>query len=261
MDAYEILKLDNGKVINSIVDFIRRKTKEAGLSKAVVSMSGGIDSTLVAFLTVEALGKENVFGFSLPYKLSDPNSIKDASEVAEQLGIHFEVIPITNMVDSYADNTIGKIRRGNILARTRMLIIFDQSKVYDALVMGTCNKTEVLLGYFTAFGDGAASLDPIASLYKTQVRILSKQLGVPESIINKDPSADLWVGQTDEDELGVSYEDADLILYYMFDKKLSMFEIEDLGFTRNIIEKVYYLYKSNSFKSLIPIVAPIEQPL
>lgn len=260
MNAYEVLALDNNKVVGTIVDFIRKRTKDAGLSKAVVSMSGGIDSSLVSFLTVEALGKGNVFGFALPYKLSDPSSIEDAKKVADQLGIDFKVIPITSMVDAYVDNTFDKIRIGNVLARTRMIITFDQSKIHNALVMGTCNKTEVLLGYFTAFGDGAASLDPIASLYKTQVRVISKQLGVPESVITKAPSADLWVGQTDEDELGVSYEDADLILYYLFDKKLSMFDIEKLGFSRETIEKVYYQVTRTTFKGLIPIVAQIEQP-
>ncbi|HHS49253.1 MAG TPA: NAD(+) synthase, partial [Desulfurella acetivorans] len=174
-------------------------------------------------------------------------------------GIHYKMLDITKMADSYIEESFDKVRVGNILARIRMTVLFDQSYDLNALVVGTSNKTELLLGYGTWYGDMASSLNPIGDLYKTQVRILSKYIGVPENIINKKPTADLWVGQSDEEELGFSYDEADLILYHLFDKRFSIEEVVSLGFSEKIVNGIFERVRKSQFKRLPPIIAKISR--
>ncbi len=259
MDPYKVLSFDEPTIASYLVEFLRDEIQKVGFQKAVVGLSGGIDSSLVAFLLKEALGKENVYGIIMPYKSSSKDSIDDALKVIDVTGINYKVVDITKMADSYIDNTFTNVRIGNVLARLRMIVLFDHAFDIGTLVAGTSNKTELLLGYGTWYGDMASSLNPIGDLYKTQVRMLSKYLNVPQSIINKKPTADLWVGQSDEAELGFSYDEADLILYHLFDKRLSIDEVKALGFSEKIVDGIFERVRKNQFKRLPPIIAKISR--
>lgn len=259
MDPYKVLGFDESVIADYLIEFLRDEIEKIGFKKAVFGLSGGIDSSLVAYLLKEALGKNNVYALIMPYKLSSKESAEDAFKVIDKLGIQYKTLDITKMCDGYIDESFGKVRIGNILARARMIVLFDQSYSLNALVVGTSNKTELLLGYGTWYGDMASSLNPIGDLYKTQVRILSKYMGVPENIINKKPTADLWVGQNDEEELGFSYDEADLILYHLFDKRFSIEEVVNLGFSEKIVNGIFERVRKNQFKRLPPIIAKISR--
>lgn len=259
MDPYKILSLDEQAIVDYLIEFLRDEIFKIGFNRAVVGLSGGIDSSLVAYLLKEALGKDNVCAILMPYKSSSKESISDAFKVIDNLGINYKTIDITKMSDGYIGDNFNKLRVGNVLARLRMIVLFDQSYDFRALVVGTSNKTELLLGYGTWYGDMASSLNPIGDLYKTQVRILSKYMNVPESIINKKPTADLWVGQSDEEELGFSYDEADLILYHLFDKRLGIDEVIKLGFSEQIVQGIFERVRKNQFKRLPPIIAKISR--
>ena len=225
-DLLQPLQINAALARKMIVAFIREEITRVGYTRGVIGLSGGIDSSLVAFLAVEALGAENVLGVLMPYRTSNPQSRADADLVARQLGIATRVIEITPMVEPYLtqfipapstpasassasaqdDSAQDARRRGNVMARTRMIVLYDQSEDFRGLVIGTSNKTEALLGYTTQFGDNAAAIQPLADLYKCQVRQLARAVGVPDAIIGKAPSADLWQGQTDEGELGFTYD-------------------------------------------------------
>ncbi|MGI5818826.1 MAG: NAD+ synthase, partial [Armatimonadota bacterium] len=211
MDRFE---LDWERVADVAAAFIRERMAAARRDAAVIGLSGGIDSAVSAFLTARALGADRVTALMLPYHTSSGQSLSDALLVREALGIAHEVIEITPMVDAYFDRypDADRLRRANMMARQRMAVLYDQSERLDALVVGTGNLTEALLGYTTLWGDMACAFNPLGDLYKTQVRRLAEYLGVPGPVRTKPPTADLWQGQTDEDELGFSYEQADLIL-------------------------------------------------
>ncbi len=210
------LALNSQEAIQALTGFIQNVVTDAGFSKVVLGVSGGVDSALSAFLSAKALGPENVLALRLPYKTSSPESLEHAQLVIDDLGCASKTIEITDAVDAilaqHPDAT--PVRRGNVMARVRMINIYDQSAAFPGLVVGTGNKTESLLGYCTIHGDGAYDFNPLADLYKAQVRQLARDLGVPEVIIEKAPSADLWAGQTDEDELGFTYDDMDQVFYY-----------------------------------------------
>jgi NAD+ synthase len=259
MDPYKVLGFDESAIADYLIEFLRDEIEKVGFKKAVLGLSGGIDSSLVAYLLKEALGKDNVYAILMPYRLSSKESTQDAFKVIDELGIHYKTLDITKIADAYIDESFDKVRIGNILARTRMIVLFDQSYNLSALVVGTSNKTELLLGYGTWYGDMSSSLNPIGDLYKTQVRILSKYMGVPENIINKKPTADLWVGQSDEEELGFSYDEADLILYHLFDKRFSIEEVVSLGFSEKIVNGIFERVRKNQFKRLPPIIAKISR--
>jgi NAD+ synthase len=254
------LSVDLEAVHKLLSSFIREETRKIGIQRILIGVSGGIDSALSAFLAVNSLGTENVIGYLLPYRSSSESSITDGLMVCDALGIEHNIIDITPMVDSYfelypdADN----LRRGNKMARERMSVLYDQSALRNALVIGTSNKSELLLGYSTLFGDMASALNPLGDLYKTQVFELSRYLGVPESIVSKLPSADLWAGQTDEQELGFSYFDVDEILYLLVDKRFRAKEIIDLGYDEKFVTRVYEMIKNSQFKRTIPIIAKLS---
>lgn len=254
------LKLNTQFVRKLLVDFIRDEILNAGMERAVIGLSGGVDSAVVAYLSVEALGKENVLNVLLPYKTSSPDSIEDARLIVKKLGTRSELVDITPMVDSYLEKSshLTNIRRGNVMARARMIVLYDVSARENALVVGTSNKTESMLGYGTIFGDMACGINPLGDLYKAQVWQLAEAIGVPEHIARKKPTADLWIGQTDEGELGFSYADVDKLLYHMIDERRTDGELIELGFSRGFIGKVRTLVQQNQFKRRPPTIAKIS---
>lgn len=244
-----------------LVGFIRDAITKAGMKKAVMGLSGGIDSALSAYLTAEAIGAENLLVVRMPYQTSSPESLLHAEEVIEALGLPSATIPITPMVQPLIDHfpDMSRLRQGNIMARQRMIVLYDQSVAWGGLVIGTSNKTEFLLGYSTIYGDSGVALQPIADLYKYQVRQLSQALGVPQSIIDKAPSADLWTGQTDESELGFTYEQADQTLFLLVDGRYTVEEAaEATGFGVEFVSKVWERVKVNHYKRTMPNIAKVS---
>ena len=246
----------------SILDvFLRDEVRRFGFQKVVLGLSGGIDSALSAYLAVRSLGAENVHCVMMPYKTSSPASLADAELVIEKLRCTSEVVEITTMVEPLfeANPDMNDLRRGNIMARMRMIVLYDRSAKLGALVLGTSNKTEGLLGYTTQFGDNASAINPLGDLYKTQVWQLAEVLGFPDSIIHKAPSADLWAGQTDEQEMGISYPVADRLLYYMVDCRQSEAELLGYGFSVELIQKLKKMIARSQYKRMTPIIAKIGQ--
>jgi NAD+ synthase len=243
-----------------LTSFIRDAVETAGLSGVVVGVSGGVDSSLSAALAARALGPERVHGYLLPYRTSNPVSEQDARMVAEHLGIPHRKIDISPMVDAYfaMEPDADPGRRGNKMARERMTILFDQAKKLDALVLGTSNKTEILLGYSTVFGDNASSLNPLGDLYKTQVWQLSRHLGLPGAVIDKAPSADLWPGQTDEGDIGVDYATADEVLYLLFDEGLRPEEVVERGYDERSVKRIVTLEQRFRFKRRLMLIARLS---
>ena len=244
-----------------LVDFLRDQIHNAGFTKAVIGLSGGVDSAVSAYLSAEALGKENVFVVLMPYASSSPESKADAEMVVKDLKVHSEVVDITPMVDPFitTQHIKDNVRRGNVMARMRMIVLYDRSLQHNALVVGTSNKTETMLGYGTLFGDMACAVNPLGDLFKSQVWQLAEALGVPRKIIEKKPTADLWQDQTDEGELGFLYSDVDRLLYYMIDERRRDDELAVMGFEKNFIAKIKKRVKQNQFKRRLPIVAKISQ--
>jgi NAD+ synthase len=244
------------------VGFIREQTAKLGMNKVVLGLSGGIDSALCAYLAAEALGPKNVLGILMPYKTSAEDSIEDAMGVANDTGMEYMRFDITPMVEPLIESfpDMNRRRRGNIMARARMIVLYDQSVAFGpSLVLGTSNKTETLLGYFTVCGDGAAALKPIADLYKTQVRQLSRAMGVHEPCITKAPSAGLWPGQIDESDIGMTYEEMDQVLYLLVDCRCSPeLIVSRCGFSLELVERMQKMVKESEFKRHTPLTAKLS---
>ena len=253
------LRIDTGLVRTMLTSFLRDETLRTGLRRVVLGLSGGIDSAVVAALAAEALGPAQVTALYTPYRTSSDRSREDAQAVAGVYGITLEEIPITAQVDAYFQDApdADRIRLGNKMARERKSIEYDRSWP-DGLVLGTSNKTELLLGYGTQFGDLAAALNPVGDLYKTQLRELASVLGVPAAVIDKAPTADLWIGQTDEAELGFSYPVADLILYHLVDRRVPAAELATCGFDTAVIARIRELIRRNHFKRVMPLIAKVS---
>lgn len=255
--------LDISAAVTEITRFLHGQLLASGLSGYVVGLSGGVDSSLAAFLAVRAVGADKVLGLLMPYRTSTPESVEDAMSVVGQLGIDHRRIDITPMIDAYfptIDDSL-RIRAGNKMARERMSILFDIAQETSRLVLGTGNRTEICLGYTTWYGDAACSVNPIGELYKTEVRSMAREVGVPEAIIAKPPTADLWVGQTDEGEIGVTYEQIDRLLVRLVDDGVtSMSRLESEGFSAGDISRVVSLMNRNAFKRRLPPVAPLGRP-
>jgi NAD+ synthase len=243
-----------------LVGFVRDEVLKVGITKVVLGLSGGIDSALVAFIAAEAIGPENVHAICMPYKTSNPESEAHARLVATACGINFSVVQITTMVDSYFDifPEADNMRRGNKMARERMTILFDHSALLRALVLGTSNKTELLLGYGTLYGDMASALNPIGDIYKSQVWQLSAAMGIPKDVIEKQPSADLWAGQTDEEELGFTYRQVDELLYRMVDQRLTRGELIADEFDGEFVDSIYAKIQNSHFKRRLPVIAKVS---
>ncbi|MCX6136708.1 MAG: NAD+ synthase [Ignavibacteriales bacterium] len=254
------LALNMDIVSRMLIDFVRDESHNAGFTKAVLGLSGGVDSAVSAFLAARALGPENVLAVMMPYTTSSPESLADAQLVISVLGIRTETIDITPMVDPYLSkhDVTDKVRKGNVMARMRMIVLYDHSVRDNALVIGTSNKTETMLGYGTLFGDMACALNPLGDLYKTQVWDLARALSVPEKLIVKKPTADLWQGQTDEEELGFEYKDADRLLFSMIDERRTDAELLVRGFDASFINHVRTLVRRNQFKRRPPLIAKIS---
>lgn len=242
-----------------LTGFIRSEIQRFGFERAVIGLSGGIDSALSCFLAAEAMGAQNVLAVCMPYRASSPDSLEHAQLVIDALGVQSVTIPITEMVDPLIgrDPQMSSVRKGNIMARARMIVLYDQSEVFKGLVVGTGNKTEILLGYTTLYGDSACALNPIGDLYKTQVRQLARAMGVPEPILTKAPTADLWQGQTDEGELGFTYAEVDQLLYLLVDQRYSPQDCVEAGFAPQFVEKVVERIRRNHFKRVLPPIAKL----
>jgi len=248
-------------VAELLVSFLREEVASAGLGRTVLGLSGGIDSAVVAALCARAFGPENVLSVLLPYRLSNPESERDARAVGEQLGLPMRRVDISPMADGYlaAQGVDDARRRGNVLARCRMTVLYDLSVEWRGLVVGTSNKSEILLGYSTQWGDGAHALNPLGDLYKHQVYELARHLGLPEGVIEKPPSADLFEGQTDEAELGFRYADADRLLQRMVDRRYSEDELVAAGFERDFVRAIAARLVANQFKRVTPVIAKLSR--
>ncbi|HEX5013981.1 MAG TPA: NAD+ synthase [Candidatus Limnocylindrales bacterium] len=253
------LAIDTSVARRVIGEFIRGQLRQAGFGRLVLGLSGGIDSALVAYLSAEAIGAERLLCVLMPYRTSSEASVVDARSVVETLGAASEVVDISPMVDAYfaSDPDATPLRRGNFMARQRMAVLYDRSVTWGGLVVGTGNKTESLIGYTTLFGDNACAFNPIGDLYKSQVRQIALDIGVPEAIIRKAPSADLWPGQTDETEAGFSYPELDRLLFWRIDKRRSVDEMVDLGFDRAMVERVDRMVAGAEFKRQVPPIAKL----
>jgi len=263
------LAIDTAVARRIIAAFIREQLRQAGFQRAVLGLSGGVDSALVAYLVAEAIGADKLHAVLMPYRSSSPDSRSDAEIVVAHLGCSSEVVEITAMVDAYYGTDAGRgasgpdgltasaLRRGNFAARMRMAVLYDRSVTWDGLVVGTGNKTESLIGYTTLFGDSACAFNPIGDLYKSQVRQLAVAVGVPDAIIRKAPSADLWPGQTDESEGGFSYPVLDRLLFWRVDKRRSVGEMVDLGFDSALVERMDRMVAGAEFKRQVPPIAKL----
>jgi NAD+ synthase len=243
-----------------LTGFIKSELNRMGFTRAVINLSGGIDSALSCYLAAEALGPQNVLAIRLPYKASSPDSLAHAQLVIGALGVNAITEEITEMVDPLIAKfpDMNSMRKGNIMARMRMIVLYDQSAAFNGLAIGTSNKTEILLGYSTLFGDSACAINPLGDLYKTQIRQLSRALGIPEAIVEKAPSADLWSGQTDEGELGFTYADADRLLYLLVDERYTPDECVEAGFAAGFVRAVVDRVRRNQFKRVLPPVAKLS---
>jgi len=243
-----------------LTGFIHSEITRAGYSRAVIALSGGIDSTLSTYLAAEALGPQNVLAVRMPYQSSTPDSLEHAQLVIDILGLPSITIPITEVVDLLIARfpDASPVRRGNVMARARMIVLYDQSEAFQGLVVGTGNKTEILLGYTTLYGDSACAINPLGDLYKTQVRQLARDLEIPEPIIAKAPSADLWVGQTDEGELGFTYAEVDQLLFLLVDQRYSPDECVAVGFEKEFVTTVVKRIQRNQYKRMLPPIAKLS---
>jgi len=252
----------NAELVTAILTrFIRTELRRAGFRRAVVGLSGGIDSSVVTSLAARALGPENVLAVTMPYKTSSEATRSDSQAVIESLGVESVDVPITAQIDAYFQQfpDASRMRLANKCARERMTVLYDQSAAFEALVVGTSNKSELLLGYGTQFGDMASAVNPVGDLYKTQLYRLAAWLGVPESVLNKAPSGDLWIGQTDEGELGFTYAEVDRLLVLMVDCRWRRNELEAYGFAPQFVDRITELVRRNHYKRRMPVIAKLSQ--
>lgn len=251
----------NPKIALTMIDrFLQEELGKTGLKGVILGLSGGVDSALACALAAHALGPEKVLAIKMPYRTSSPTSEADADAIIARLGVRAERVEITAMVDAYFEGApdATPLRQGNFMARIRMAVLFDRSAREGYLVLGTSNKTELLLGYGTWYGDMASSLNPMGDLYKGQVWQMARHMGLPESIVNKVPSADLWPGQSDEGEMGLTYAQADAILCLLVDERYTVEEVAAMGIPLTLVQKVLGLVEASQYKRRLPIIAKLS---
>jgi NAD+ synthase len=254
------LKINPAFVEKVLTRFIRNELGKHGFRKAVLGLSGGLDSSVCASLSARALGPRNVLGLIMPYGDSFSADIRDAEKMARLIGIRTRTANIAPQVDAYfaAHPTSSRVLRGNKMARERMSILYDYSAREKALILGTSNKTELLIGYGTVHGDMASAVNPLGDLYKTQVRQLARHLGVPAFILNKAPTAGLWSGQTDEQEIGLTYAELDAILENLVEGRKTVPEVVRAGFPRVKVKRVAAMIRASEFKRKLPPIAKLS---
>ena len=260
VSAADALSIDTDLVTRLLVGFLRDEVGKVGFDRVVLGLSGGVDSALSCTIAVHALGAEDVVPVIMPYRTSSPASEADARAVCDQLGLTPVVIDISPQIDAYFERfpDTDRTRRGNKMARERMSVLYDQSLARRALVVGTSNKTELLLGYGTVFGDMASALNPLGDLYKTQVWALARALGLPPQVVDKRPSADLWEGQSDEDELGFQYALVDVLLYHLVDERRTRAELRAMGFADDFVTLIGQRVRDSQYKRRLPIIAKLS---
>ncbi len=246
--------------------FLSEECGKFGIQRAVIGLSGGLDSATVLELAARALGSKSVHAVAMPYRTSNPDSLTFALEAAEKAGVALETVDISPMADAHIhataglaedDSAMARLRKGNVMSRVRMTVLYDRSARENALVLGTSNKTELLLGYGTIHGDMASAINPIGDLYKCQVFSLAAHLQVPDSILERPPSADLWEGQTDEEELGFSYDSVDALLHLLIDRRYPRAALLQAGFAKDFLDEVQHRVRANQYKRRPPLIAKL----
>ena len=256
----DALAIDTALVRDLLTDFVRDEVRKAGFERVVVGLSGGVDSALSASLATRALGAQNVLPVLMPYRTSSPASLADARAVCASLGLSPTLIDISPQVDAYFENfpDADRARRGNKMARERMTILYDLSYARTALVLGTSNKTELLLGYGTLHGDMASAINPLGDLYKTQVFALARAMELPEAVLGKVPSADLWEGQSDEEDLGFRYVVVDTLLHHLVDERRRPAELRALGYDDAFLADITRRIRRSQYKRRLPLIAKLS---
>ena len=254
------LKINTDLTRKILTGFLKSEISRVGFTRAIIGLSGGIDSAVSCALAAEALGPQNVLAVRMPYKSSSSDSLVDAEKTAQGLGVRMDTIDITPMIEPVIQRepNMSNLRKGNLMARARMIVLYDQSEAFKGLVVGTSNKTEILLGYTTLWGDMASAINPIGDLYKTQLRQLAAALKIPKSVLEKPPSADLWQGQTDETELGFTYEEVDKLLYLLVDQRCILEDCMEAGFEKTFVETIINRIRRSQYKRMMPIIAKVS---
>ncbi len=254
------LNINTDLTLKILTGFLKSEISRVGFTRAIIGLSGGIDSAVSCALAAEALGPQNVLAVRMPYKSSSSDSLVDAEKTAQGLGVRMDTIDITPMIEPVIQRepNMSNLRKGNLMARARMIVLYDQSEAFKGLVVGTSNKTEILLGYTTLWGDMASAINPIGDLYKTQLRQLAAALKIPKNVLEKPPSADLWQGQTDETELGFTYEEVDKLLYLLVDQRCILEDCVEAGFEKTFVETIINRIRRSQYKRMMPIIAKVS---
>ena len=254
------LNINTDLTLKILTGFLKSEISRVGFTRAIIGLSGGIDSAVSCALAAEALGPQNVLAVRMPYKSSSSDSLVDAEKTDQGLGVRMDTIDITPMIEPVIQRepNMSNLRKGNLMARARMIVLYDQSEAFKGLVVGTSNKTEILLGYTTLWGDMASAINPIGDLYKTQLRQLAAALKIPKNVLEKPPSADLWQGQTDETELGFTYEEVDKLLYLLVDQRCILEDCVEAGFEKTFVETIINRIRRSQYKRMMPIIAKVS---